>query len=251
MADSTNLLGEPDEEPFWPANIAKPVGVFILDDFAHELGAARPEPHERVVEVIHGEHDAEVTERIHRGVPVILDDLGTEKTGKLEPAMAVGRAQHGDFDALIPESGDASGPFSFDHGPPFERQPEFLKEANRRSEVLDDDANVVHAFEPHRSTVAGRRPIRNRPVGRPARPWCAVPRARKVRPSPAPRRLPQRKLTATCAAIKELITDAAARAIRYLEHLGSRSVAPTAEAVAALQTFNEPLPDEPLDPAQT
>jgi hypothetical protein len=58
-------------------------------------------------------------------------------------------------------------------------------------------------------------------------------------------------MTATCAAIKELITDAAARAIRYLEHLGSRSVAPSAEAVAALQTFNEPLPDEPLDPAQT
>jgi hypothetical protein len=61
MADSTNLLGEPDEEPFWPANIAKPVGVFILDDFAHELGAAQPEPHEHVVEVVHGEHDAEVT----------------------------------------------------------------------------------------------------------------------------------------------------------------------------------------------
>jgi glutamate/tyrosine decarboxylase-like PLP-dependent enzyme len=51
--------------------------------------------------------------------------------------------------------------------------------------------------------------------------------------------------------MKELMTDAAARAIRYLEHLGSRSVAPSAEAVAALQTFNEPLPDAPLDPAQT
>lgn len=48
-----------------------------------------------------------------------------------------------------------------------------------------------------------------------------------------------------------LLTDAATRAIRYLETLDDRSVAPTPEAVAALRAFNEPLPAAPSDPAQT
>jgi glutamate/tyrosine decarboxylase-like PLP-dependent enzyme len=48
-----------------------------------------------------------------------------------------------------------------------------------------------------------------------------------------------------------LLTDAATRAIRYLETLDDRPVAPTPEAVAALRAFNEPLPAGPGDAAQT
>jgi glutamate/tyrosine decarboxylase-like PLP-dependent enzyme len=51
--------------------------------------------------------------------------------------------------------------------------------------------------------------------------------------------------------MKEILTDAAGRAIRYLEGLESRGVAPTAAAVANLRTFDEPLPAEPGDPAET
>jgi hypothetical protein len=54
--------------------------------------------------------------------------------------VAVGRAQHGNLDALIAESRDPSGPFPFDRGPPFELESELAKENNRRSEVIDDDA---------------------------------------------------------------------------------------------------------------
>jgi glutamate/tyrosine decarboxylase-like PLP-dependent enzyme len=48
-----------------------------------------------------------------------------------------------------------------------------------------------------------------------------------------------------------LLSDAAARAMRYLEALQSRAVQPTAAAMAALRAFDEPLPDEPTDPAAT
>lgn len=51
--------------------------------------------------------------------------------------------------------------------------------------------------------------------------------------------------------MKELLTDAASRAIRYLEELDARSVAPSAAAVAALTRFDEPLPAAPGDPADT
>ena len=48
--------------------------------------------------------------------------------------------------------------------------------------------------------------------------------------------------------MQELLNTTAQRAIRYLQELDGRGVAPHAEAVANLSRFNEPLPEEPLDP---
>ena len=58
---SAEFLGESDEKPFRPADVAEPIRVFILDDFANQLCAARAEPLDRVV-------DAEVCRR-HRRKP--------------------------------------------------------------------------------------------------------------------------------------------------------------------------------------
>ena len=49
--------------------------------------------------------------------------------------------------------------------------------------------------------------------------------------------------------MNSLLTDAAARSIRYLETLDARSVAPTADAVAALRAFDEALPQTSSDSA--
>ena len=57
---SAEFLGESDEKPFRPADIAEPIRVFILHHFAHELRAALAEPFKCLVDVAHGEHDAEV-----------------------------------------------------------------------------------------------------------------------------------------------------------------------------------------------
>ena len=53
-------MGESDEKPFRPTYVAKPIRVLILDYFAYELRAAFAEPFKRLVDVVHGEHDAEV-----------------------------------------------------------------------------------------------------------------------------------------------------------------------------------------------
>src|SRR5262245_19203306 len=78
---------------------------------------------------------------------MIRDGRRREKPGELEPAVAVRRAHHGNLDALIAQSSDTSGPFSFDRGPPFELEAEFAKKTNRPSEVFDDDSYVVHPLE--------------------------------------------------------------------------------------------------------
>ncbi len=69
--------------------------------------------------------------------------------------MAVRCAHHGNVDALIAQSSDTSGPFSFDRGPPFELEAELAKEINRPSEVIDDASYVVHSVERHVSNLQG------------------------------------------------------------------------------------------------
>ncbi|MBS0632973.1 MAG: aspartate aminotransferase family protein [Verrucomicrobia bacterium] len=51
--------------------------------------------------------------------------------------------------------------------------------------------------------------------------------------------------------MSDLLTDASARAIRYLETVAARAVAPSPAAVAGLKAFDEPLREVPGDPAQT
>jgi hypothetical protein len=150
---SAELLGESDEKSLRPADVAKPIRVFILNDFAYKLRPALAEPLERVVDVVYGEHHAQVAESVHRGVPVIRNDRRGEKAGELEAAVAVGRTHHGNLDALIAQSGDTSGPISLDRGAAFELEAELAKEINRRGEVIDHDSDVVHACERHVSTL--------------------------------------------------------------------------------------------------
>src|SRR5690349_8275393 len=161
---SAEFLGESDEKPFRPADVAVPIRVFILDYFAYELRAALAEPFKRLVNVVHGEHDAEIAQSVHRGVAVIRDGRRREEAGELEPAVAVRRAHHGNLDALIAQSSDTSGPFSFDRGPPFELEAELAKEINRPSEVIDDDPYVVHPFQRHVSNPQGVVESNNGPV---------------------------------------------------------------------------------------
>jgi hypothetical protein len=86
---------------------------------------------------------------------VIRDDRRHEKAGELEPAVAVGRAHHGNLDALIAQSSDTSGPFSLDCGLAFELEAELAKEIDRRFEVIDDDSDVVHPLERHVASLQG------------------------------------------------------------------------------------------------
>src|SRR5687767_6880685 len=65
------LLGEPDENAFGTPDVAEPIHVFIPNYFAHELRAAFGEPDEGMVDVLHSEHHAQVTESVHWGAAVI------------------------------------------------------------------------------------------------------------------------------------------------------------------------------------
>src|SRR6476620_5493442 len=98
---SADLFGQPDENALGASDVAEPIHVFVLDYFVDEPRAVPAEPGQRIVEVIHGEHDAEVAEGVYRGVPVICDRSRREKARELEPAVAVRHTHHGGLDALV------------------------------------------------------------------------------------------------------------------------------------------------------
>jgi hypothetical protein len=150
---SVKFLGESDEKSFGSADIAEPIRILIPDDFSYELRASPAKPGKRLVDVIHGKHDAEVAQGVYRGVAVVRDDRRREEAGQLETTVPVRRAHHRDLDALIGESGDTAGPLSFDQGPPFKLKTEVSKEIYRLPQVIDDDSHVIHPFERHASNL--------------------------------------------------------------------------------------------------
>src|SRR5437762_197526 len=148
------LLREPNEDSFGAPDVAESIGVFVLYHFADDLHAAFSETGERVVDVLHGEHDAEVTERVHWGAAVIGDHRRREESGQLEPAVTVRRTHHGNLDAHVAQASDAIRPVSFDWGTPLKLEAQFGEEFNSGIDVFDHDADVVHALNRHDASLA-------------------------------------------------------------------------------------------------
>src|SRR5260221_4281982 len=165
------LLGEPDENPFGTPDVAEPIHVFILDQFADELRAAFAESGERIVDVLHGEHDAQVAESVPWGAAVIGDHRRRKESGHLESAVTVRRTHHGNLDAHVAQSSDAICPVSFDWGAPLELEAKFGEELNGGVDVFHHDADVVHTLDRHDVSLASNVPVLPRRTKRAALDW--------------------------------------------------------------------------------
>jgi hypothetical protein len=53
-----DLLGQSDEDALGASDVTEPILILVLRQFTNQLGSVRAEPGERVVDVLHGEHDA-------------------------------------------------------------------------------------------------------------------------------------------------------------------------------------------------
>ena len=74
------LLGKPNQNSLGSPDVAQPIQVSVLDHVADKLRAALAEPDERIVKVLHGEHDAQVAKSVYWSVPVIGNDRWGQKS---------------------------------------------------------------------------------------------------------------------------------------------------------------------------
>jgi hypothetical protein len=65
--------------PSGAADVAEPIRLLVLNHFADELRAKLAEPGECLVDIVHGEHGAQVAESVHRSVSVIGHDRWGEE----------------------------------------------------------------------------------------------------------------------------------------------------------------------------
>src|SRR5213596_2314333 len=156
-AGSAEAFCQPDQNALGAPHVAEAIHVFVLDHFVDELRAVLAEPGERIVEVVHREHDAEVAESVDRGVPVIGDRRRREKSREFDPAVALRRTHHGELDALVEQSSDAPCPVSFDHGSPFEFEAELGEKRDSGIKRFDHDADVVHPLKRQAAILADRK----------------------------------------------------------------------------------------------
>ncbi|MNN66979.1 hypothetical protein D3C81_1825840 [compost metagenome] len=112
------------------------------------------QPGECVVDVLHGEHDAQVSEGIHRGVAVIGDHGRRQKPGYLEPAVTVRRAHHGNLDTHVLQSRNAICPVAFDRRAAFELKAQLGEKPDGSVNVFYNNADVVHTLERHDVSLA-------------------------------------------------------------------------------------------------
>src|SRR5262245_46852845 len=164
------LLGEPDENSFGAPNVAEPIDVLILDHVADERRTASEESGKRIVDILHGEHDTQVAESVHRGATVIGDHRRREESGQFEPAVTVWRTHHGDLDAHVVQSSDAICPVSFDWGATLELETKFGEELNGGIDVFHHDADVVYSLDRHDVSLARRWRIDTPLAGGPLQP---------------------------------------------------------------------------------
>src|SRR5258708_15701607 len=106
------FLGQADEKSFGAADIAESIRVLVLNHFTDELRAVFAEPGERLVDVVHSEHDAKVSESVHRGVSMIGDYRRGEKKPKIETGVGLGGGQPNHFQPPLGPSRCGARPIS-------------------------------------------------------------------------------------------------------------------------------------------
>jgi hypothetical protein len=149
------LLGKRDEDALGTSNVAEPILVLVLRHAANELGAMLLQAGNDVVDVVDGEHDAAYPERVRRCVLRFSADRRRPlELHQLHAAVATRSPQHCDVRSDIVEADHLIDRRSLDCRLALKLETKFDKERDRRGEVVDNDADVVHPPNRHVPTIA-------------------------------------------------------------------------------------------------
>src|SRR5947208_10986341 len=148
----TELLGQSDNDALRATQEAEPVDVLVLRDLADEFGTVAAQAGNNVVDVVDSEHDAAYAQRVRRRAFRLGSDRRRRvELRQLKPAVAVRGPHHGDVGTDVVEPDDAVHPTPLDCCLAFQLHTEFGEERFGSLQVVDNDENVVHPLNRHRS----------------------------------------------------------------------------------------------------
>lgn len=75
----TKLLCKSDEYTLGAAYVTKPVSILVLNYFSDKLRTKAGKSVNEFVNIVHPEHNAEITKRIHRCCSVVRNSWGCEE----------------------------------------------------------------------------------------------------------------------------------------------------------------------------
>src|SRR5438067_12621374 len=152
MEVSAELLGQSDDDAHRATQEAEPVDVLVLRDLADEFGTVAAQAGNDVVDVVDSEHDAADAQRVRRRAFRLRSDRRRRvELPQLNPAVAVRGPQRGDVGTDAVEPDDAVHPTPLDCCLAFQLHTEFGVECFGSLEIIDNDENVVHPLNRHRS----------------------------------------------------------------------------------------------------
>src|SRR5919198_3585447 len=92
---------------------------------------------------------------VHRCVPVAAPARRGVKLRQLEPSVAIRALQHRDLRADALETHHAVHPTALDRSLALQLESELDEERGRGGEVVDHDADVIHALDRHAHDATG------------------------------------------------------------------------------------------------
>ena len=86
---NARFLCQPGKISFGTQNVTESMHVLILNYLAHDLRTEFAEPGERIVDVLHGQHDSQGIKSVHRSVAVISNQPRCQESREFGPALTV------------------------------------------------------------------------------------------------------------------------------------------------------------------
>ena len=152
---SAELLGEPHDDTFWPADETEPIHILVLRDVSNEFSAMLAEARDDGVDVVDGEHDAPYSQSVDGRVLRLASDRGRiVELREFDLPMSIWSPQQGDLAPDVLEADDLVHPASFDLRLALQLHAKLEEERLRGLKVIDDDEDVIHPEKRHVPSIA-------------------------------------------------------------------------------------------------
>src|SRR5436309_4941027 len=150
---SAELFRQLDDDPRGAADVTEPIDVLVALHLTDELGPVGAQAGESCVEVVDRECEVANAGGIGRGLRVTAPARRGVELDQLKPIVAIRGLHHRELRLNSLEAHYAVHPIAPDRPLALQLESELGEERRRGRQVVNDDADVIHAFDRHATSA--------------------------------------------------------------------------------------------------